>query len=149
MKKLNNSGLGHIIALMVIIVIAVAVAGLKVYQHANASTIDSTHISCVLNAPTAIQAEDGFDVDLYMTNNTKSSYTPLPVITVQTFDDNGTSTSTIVHQLDFQSVAPSGSSELTLLKDQQWSLGSTDQKAVFTARDSASAASCSKTVLRS
>jgi hypothetical protein len=149
MKKLNNTGIAHLSLLLVVVVAIVGVVGFKVVQQARAGTTRSTQVTCVLSAPNTVGANEGFDVNLYMTNSTGTSYTPLPVVSIQTYDANGTPTFVKAGQLHFQSVASQATGQLNLLKTGQWSLGDTDQKAVFTVRDTTSAASCTKTVLRS
>jgi hypothetical protein len=149
MKKLNNNGIAHFALVLVVVIAIVGVVGFKVVQRARAGTSRSTQVTCVLSAPNTVGASEGFDVNLYMTNSTNASYTPLPVVSVQTYDASGIPTFVKAGQIHFQSVASQSTGQLNLLKTGQWSLGDTDQKAVFTVRDTTSAASCTKTVLRS
>ena len=149
MKKLNNSGFAHFILLVLVVALTVVGAvGFEVVSHAKANSSVSDKISCVLSAPTAAVAGNGYDLNVYITNNTTKEYTPKPVLTIQTFDDAGNQTYTHTQDFNFPPVAANATSQLNPAASGQWSLKDTDQKTVYTVDDGASTASCSSTVVR-
>ena len=149
MKKLNNSGIAHLMLIVVLIVAVAAFGTFKLVQRAQAGHTLGDKVTCVIDAPNTISGASKYDVNVYITNNTNDTYMPHPVLSVQLFDSNGAPTQVITSDFGFQNVAAHASAVKNTLGSGQWSLTAPSTKAIYTLRDTGSAASCTKTVVSS